>query len=304
ATVARLARLRPGAPVLDLDVPHRAERGDLVPAQRRPPPTVRRAARRGRPRRGRRRRHRPRGRRPAAHAAPPHRLARTAQPRAAPALPRRTQHPRDGRGAGHLRKQRDHQDQPPQAAHPRPRRIRRQPMTMEQTMELDDLKQAWQSLDRQLQQQKRINLALLTETRMRKAKASLRWLQACSIGQVAVGALVTVFCARFWIAHMHEPALLLSGLVLHAYGVAMVIAGVMEMLLLVRTDYAAQVVTIQRYLNLLRQWRIWTRRWLGLAQWILWVPVSLVMLEYLVGFDLWSHSPATVLGFLAVGATG
>ncbi len=177
-------------------------------------------------------------------------------------------------------------------------------MTMEQTMELDDLKQAWQSLDRQLQQQKRINLALLTETRMRKAKASLRWLQACSIGQVAVGALVTVFCARFWIAHMHEPALLLSGLVLHAYGVAMVIAGVMEMLLLVRTDYAAQVVTIQRYLNLLRQWRIWTRRWLGLAQWILWVPVSLVMLEYLVGFDLWSHSPATVLGFLAVGATG
>ena len=45
-------------------------------------------------------------------------------------------------------------------------------------MELDDLKQAWQSLDRQLQQQKRINLQLLTESHMRKAKAGLRWLQA------------------------------------------------------------------------------------------------------------------------------
>jgi hypothetical protein len=177
-------------------------------------------------------------------------------------------------------------------------------MTMESTMELDELKQAWQSLDRQLQQQKRINLELLTETRLRKAKAGLRWLQALSVGQVLVGLVMTVFCARFWIAHMDAPALLLSGIVLHVYGVAMIIAGVMEMLLLVRTDYAAQVITIQKYLTLLRQWRIRTRRWFGLAQWILWIPVILVMLEYWLGFNLWTHSPATVGGFLAVGVTG
>jgi hypothetical protein len=177
-------------------------------------------------------------------------------------------------------------------------------MTMESTMELDDLKQAWQSLDRQLQQQKRINLELLTETRMRKAKAGLRWLQALSIGQVAVGLLVTVFCARFWSSHLHDPALLLSGIVLHVYGVAMIIAGVMEMLLLVRTDYAAQVVTIQKYLGLLRQWRIRSKRWFGLAQWILWIPTTLVMLEYLIGLDLWAHSPATVGWFAAVGVAG
>src|SRR3546814_6661213 len=91
---------------------------------------------------------------------------------------------------------------------------------------LDDLKQAWQSLDRQLQQQKRINLQLLTESHMRKAKAGLRWLQAFSVAQIAIGAVVTVFCARFWIAHMHEPALLLSGIVLHVYGIAMIISGV------------------------------------------------------------------------------
>jgi hypothetical protein len=175
---------------------------------------------------------------------------------------------------------------------------------MESTMELDELKQAWQSLDRQLQQQKRISLELLTETRMRKAKAGLRWLQALAVGQIAVGLAVTIFCASFWSSHMREPALLLSGIVLHAYGVAMIIAGAMEMLLLVRTDYAAQIVTIQKYLTLLRQWRIRTKRWFGLAQWILWVPVSLVMLEYLIGFDLWAHSPAVVGGFLAAGIAG
>lgn len=177
-------------------------------------------------------------------------------------------------------------------------------MKMESTMELDELKQAWQTLDRQLQQQKRINLELLTETRMRKAKTGLRWLQVLSIGQVAVGLVVTIFCASFWSSHLHEPALLLSGIVLHVYGVAMIITGVMEMLLLVRTDYAAQVVTIQKYLTLLRQWRIRTRRWFGLAQWILWIPVTLVMLEYVAGFDLWAHSPAMVGWFLAVSVAG
>ena len=171
-------------------------------------------------------------------------------------------------------------------------------------MELDELKAAWQSLDRQLQQQKRINLELLTETRMRGAKAGLRWLQALAVGQAVIGLVVTVFCARFWTSHMDTPALLLSGIVLHAYGVAMIITGVVEMLLLVRIDYAAQVVTLQKYMALLRQWRIRTRRWLGLVQWLLWIPVVLVMLDYLIGFDLWAHSPATVGWFAAVGIAG
>src|SRR5690606_20847715 len=185
---------------------------------------ARSAARRGCARHGRRQQRRPRDRRTAAHAASLHRHARTAQPRAVAALPRRTQHARNGRSAGHLGKQRDHQDQPPQAAHPRPRRAPRKRMTMESTMELDELRQAWQSLDRQLQQQKRINLELLTETRMRKAKAGLRWLQALAVGQIAVGLAVTIFCASFWSSHMREPALLLSGIILHVYGVAMIIA--------------------------------------------------------------------------------
>src|SRR3546814_9026787 len=84
----------------------------------------------------------------------------------------------------------------------------------------------------------------------------------------------------------------------------MIISGVTEILLLVRTDYAAQIVTIQKYLALLRQWRIRTKRWFGLAQWILWFPGTLVMLEYLIGFDLWAHSPATVGWFLAVSIAG
>jgi membrane protein YdbS with pleckstrin-like domain len=64
------------------------------------------------------------------------------------------------------------------------------------------------------------------------------------------------------------------------------------------------VVTIQKHLTLLRQWRIRSQRWLGLSQWLLWIPVTLVMLGYWLGFDLWAHSPATVCWFLATGIVG
>lgn len=171
-------------------------------------------------------------------------------------------------------------------------------------MELDDLKQAWQTLDRRLQQQKEINLQLLTESRMRKARSGLLWLQAGSILQVALGAVVTVFCAMFWSSHLGDTALMISGIALHAYGVALIISGVVEALLITRLDYAAQVVTIQKYLTLLRQWRIRSKRWLGLSQWILWIPVTLVMFGYWFGFDLWAFSHGTIYGFFAVGFAG
>src|SRR3546814_4643735 len=223
SAVARVAWLRSVAPVLDVDVPYRAERCDLVPAQRRPPAPARGAARRGHPRHGRRQWPRPRNRGTAARAASLHRHPRAAQPCPAPALPRRAKHPRDRRGAGHLRKQCHHQDQPPQAANPRPRRGPRQRMTMEPTMELDELKHAWQSLDRQLQQQKRINLQLLADNRIAGAKRGLRWLQARSVMQVAIGVVLTVFFARFWTSHLGNLPLVLSGITLHAYSVALII---------------------------------------------------------------------------------
>src|SRR3546814_2504852 len=104
--------------------------------------------------------------------------------------------------------------------------------------------------------------------------------------QVAIGFVLTVFFARFWTSHLGNLPLVLSGITLHAYSVALIISGVTELLLVIRTDYAAQVVTIQKYVTLLRQWRVRSRRWFGLAQWLLWVPVMLGLLAWLVGFDL------------------
>ena len=86
-----------------------------------------------------------------ARAAALHRRARSDAPRVAAALPRGSQRTRDRRDPRHQRNQRLHQDQPPQAAHPPGPGLSARPattpfthtitdMSMETTMELDDLK--------------------------------------------------------------------------------------------------------------------------------------------------------------------
>lgn len=131
-------------------------------------------------------------------------------------------------------------------------------------MELDELKLAWQSMEQRLERQQALNLQLLTESRVDKAKRHLRWLLLGQCAQLALGVLVTVLSARFWIANHEVPALLAAGLAGHAWGVLVICSAVVELLLVARIQYAQPVVTVQRYLALLRRWRTRVAPWLGL----------------------------------------
>ena len=131
-------------------------------------------------------------------------------------------------------------------------------------MELDELKQAWRAMEQRLERQQALNLQLLTESRIDKAKRHLRWLLLGQCAQLAFGVLVTVLSARFWIANHEVPALLAAGLAGHAWGVLVICSAVVELLLVTRIQYAQPVVTVQRYLALLRRWRTRVALWLGL----------------------------------------
>lgn len=180
-------------------------------------------------------------------------------------------------------------------------------------MELDELKQAWHSMERRLERQQALNLQLLTESRVDKAKRHLRWLLLGQCAQVALGVLVTVLSARFWIANHEVPALLAAGLAGHAWGVLVICSAVVELLLVTRIQYAQPVVTVQRYVGLLRRWRTRVAPWLGLpfllacmfgpmllaalgapvpAGWVVGnLVVGLGLLAGAAWFHRWSHRP-------------
>ena len=131
-------------------------------------------------------------------------------------------------------------------------------------MELDELKQAWHAMEQRLERQQALNVQLLTESRIDKAKRHLRWLLLGQCAQLAFGVLVTVLSARFWIANHEVPALLAAGLAGHAWGVLVICSATVELLLVTRIQYAQPVLAVQRYMALLQRWRTRVAPWLGL----------------------------------------
>ena len=156
-------------------------------------------------------------------------------------------------------------------------------MTATENMELDQLKQAWQRLDRRLEQQQALNLRLLSERlapRLRPPSWG-QWLQLAS------GVMLAVLAGSFWWRHLGQPHLLLDGLLLHLYAISFIV-------------FAARVLGIQARLAELEAWRRRAGAWFAAAGCIMWVPMT-VLAFYAVGADLWLNAPAVVWSFYASG---
>jgi hypothetical protein len=165
---------------------------------------------------------------------------------------------------------------------------------MDTTMELDDLKLAWQTLDRRLREQNTLSRQLLTVNRLDKARAQLRPLYLGQILQIVGGAALALVAAPFWVAHRDVPHLLIAGLTVHAYAIAMIVLAARTLYLLSRVDYAAPVLVIQKQLATLRDFYVRNGLIVGLAWWWLWMPLMMIAFMTWFGADLYARAPSVV----------
>jgi hypothetical protein len=169
------------------------------------------------------------------------------------------------------------------------------------TMELDEMKLAWQGLDRRLEQQHALNLQLFRDGRMDKLQRGLRplvWGQAI---QMVIGVLGLLVLAPIWIAHWHDPAVLIAGVVMHAYCVGLIIVGAVVQGQVARIDYGAPVLAIQRQLlQLRRTYAFWGAIVVGLPWWFLTAPLLVVLSRGVI----MTNAPSVIWIQLAIGAAG
>lgn len=169
-------------------------------------------------------------------------------------------------------------------------------------MELDDLKSTWQTLNDRLDRQASQQARIYRETRLDKVSRGLRpliWGQGL---QILFGVLLALASASFWIHHRGTPHLLVAGLMMHAYGLAMIICGGRMQALISHIDYSAPVVEIQRSLAELRKFFVACGKWIGLPWFVLWVPLIQMMLMEFFGADLYLNAPLMVISNLVAGA--
>jgi hypothetical protein len=157
------------------------------------------------------------------------------------------------------------------------------------TMELDEMKLAWQVLDRRFGKQHALNVQLFGDGRMDKLRRGLRPLVWGQIFQLAIGVVLAGAAAAFWAPRVHVTDVLVCGLLVHAYGLMLIVFAVRVLYLIQRIDHAAPVLSLQRQLADLRTFRVRveapTHAVLGC---FVWIPVTWMLLAW-HGVDPWSH---------------
>lgn len=144
-------------------------------------------------------------------------------------------------------------------------------------MELDDMKLAWQALGRQWDAQQALNIQLLTERRLDKARHGLRPLFWGQLLQIAAGALVAMMAVSFWFPRIAVTHFLVWGLSVHVFGILMIATAARNLHLIKQIDYAAPVLDIQRRIAGLRAWRVHVEAPLyAVACSFVWIPLVLM----------------------------
>jgi hypothetical protein len=174
---------------------------------------------------------------------------------------------------------------------------------MDTTMEPDDIKSAWQSLDRRLQRQHALELHRFREEKLQRMRSGLRPLLLGQCLQVLFGIGVVVLAAALWSTHPRAAAVIVAGVIVHAYGVACIVGAGATLGAMARIDHAAPVLEIQKQLARVRKVYVIGGMVLGIPWWFLWIPFVMV-LAGLAGIDVFARAPSFVYWGVAVGALG
>lgn len=172
-------------------------------------------------------------------------------------------------------------------------------------MELDDFKSAWQSLERKLERDHATHKLLYRERRIEKARSSLRPLAFGQVLQMLLGIALIVLGVACWRGNIDIPGYLVSGIILHAFGVANVAMAGVTLGLIASIDYAVSVLTIQKRLALLQRFYALGAVVCGLPWWIMWLLVVIAfsgLRPHLASVD--ANTPAWIWITLAVCLLG
>ncbi len=170
-------------------------------------------------------------------------------------------------------------------------------------MEMNELKQAWHAMNQRLEQQERMGGGLIRDLRLDKARGHLRPLMWMQVLQAAFGIGLIALGAACWTSNTHVPGLLVSGLLVHAFGLAHVIFAVITVVLIRQIDYAAPVLVIQRRLARLLRVHGLNTVICGWVWWIMWIPV-VVAFAGIGGYPADADTPAWIWASLAIGVVG
>jgi serine/threonine-protein kinase len=171
-------------------------------------------------------------------------------------------------------------------------------------MELDELKVTMRELEQRLAQESRLHLEARREHTRFRVHGNLWPVYLLHAGQVVMGVFLALLVGPFWVSRFDQTHLLVAGVVVHAYAVAMIALGTRTLTLLWSMDFGAPVLAIQEQLARVRRAYIRGGLVIGLPWWFLWLPLAMLLFA-MRGFDLYANwSRAWFIANAVVGVVG
>ena len=175
---------------------------------------------------------------------------------------------------------------------------------METAMELDELKSAWATLDRHLEQQSMLDAQLFRERKLDKVSKGMRRLYWGKIAQILLGDLLIYFGILCMMHYLSNVPLLVCSVFMMLYGVVIVAFGGVALARISRIDYAAPVLDIQKRVATLHRAQVTANLWAGLPWWFLCIAILALELKANVGVDLFVSAPLIIWISAAIGVIG
>lgn len=169
--------------------------------------------------------------------------------------------------------------------------------------DLDDLKQTWQTIDRRLARFEAMAFDVVRARRLDLVRASLRPLRWGQILQIPFGALLMVWAASTWHAHWDVVNVRVAAIVVHLYGLGVIVAGARTVTLLDGLDHTVPVVQLQRRLADVQRWYDLSGLVIGMAWWLLWLPIVMMLAGH-AGVDVLARAPRAIGGWVAACLAG
>lgn len=172
-------------------------------------------------------------------------------------------------------------------------------------MELDEMKQAWQSLDRRLARQHALGLQLFRRGRADRLRRHLRPLWWGQSLQIALGVAAMLWGMAFWSTRLGDWKAMACGIAMQVFGILMIAFAGRLLRLLHGIDLAGPVTDIQRRLAAMRVRRVKVEApMFVLLGGFAWIPAILMLTvgeTERAGVELWREAPGLPLWLVLNG---
>ncbi|HXS73353.1 MAG TPA: hypothetical protein VN725_04860 [Rhodanobacteraceae bacterium] len=153
-------------------------------------------------------------------------------------------------------------------------------------MELDEMKLAWQQMNRKLDALQTMNANLGAERKAGRARRTMLRARALIWSETIIAGLTLLALGGF-IWDQTAMRFMVPALILYPVAIAVFASGIRQLMLASRIDFSEPVLEIQRQLESLRGLRLRTTQMEFLWMLLLWVPVAIVIARC-VGVDLYA----------------